>query len=191
MEAPTVRVAIALGSNLGDRAAALGTAVEAIGARIGPVAAVSSFYETAPVGGPEQGEYLNAVVVVDTTFDARLVLDRLLAIERDHGRERRDRWGPRILDLDLILYGDETIDEPGLTVPHPELRRRRFVLDPLVEAWPDAVLPDGTPVADLLPGVADQEVRAWHGSGAPAPALVFFVVGLAAVGIWFLIDALL
>jgi 2-amino-4-hydroxy-6-hydroxymethyldihydropteridine diphosphokinase len=187
----TVRVAIALGSNLGDRAGTLGAAVDAVATRIGPVAAVSALYETAPVGGPDQGDYLNAVVVVDTVLDARGVLDGLLAIEREHGRERGHRWGPRTLDLDLILYGSETIDRPGLSVPHPELRRRRFVLEPLVEAWPDARLPDGTAVADLLPAVADQEVRRWEPGGAAIPAMVFLTVGLVAVAIWLLIDALL
>lgn len=189
--AGTVRVAIALGSNLGDRAALLGAAVDAIATRIGPVVAVSSIYETAPVGGPEQGDYLNAVVVVDTVLDPGTVLDRLLEIERDHGRERQEPGGPRTLDLDLILYGPETIDRPGLTVPHPELRRRRFVLEPLVEAWSDAVLPDGTPVADLLPAVADQEVRFWEPGGNAIPAMLFLTVGLVAVGIWLLIDVLL
>ena len=186
-----VRVAIALGSNLGDRAALLGVAVDAVAARIGPIVALSSIYETAPVGGPEQGDYLNAVVIVDTVLDARAVLDGLLAIEGDHGRERRERWGPRTLDLDLLLYGTDTIDRTGLTVPHPELRRRRFVLEPLVEAWPDAVLPDGTRVADLLPAVADQEVRRWQPRGTPIPAMVFLTVGLVAGGIWLLIDVLL
>jgi 2-amino-4-hydroxy-6-hydroxymethyldihydropteridine diphosphokinase len=142
------------------------------------------------VGGPDQGDYLNAVVVVDTVLDARGVLDGLLAIEREHGRERGERWGPRTLDLDLILYGSETIDRPGLSVPHPELRRRRFVLEPLVEAWPDARLPDGTAVADLLPAVADQEVRRWEPGGAAIPAMVFLTVGLVAVALWLLIDAL-
>ena len=183
------RVAIGLGSNLGDRADHLNGAASDL-AGLGEIVATSSIYETAPVGGPAQDTYLNAVVVVDTDLPPRSVLDRLLGIEHAHGRQRRERWGPRTLDLDLLLYGDQTIDSPGLTVPHPRLTERRFVLEPLNEAWPDASLPDGTRVSDLLAAVADQDVRRWQGP-ARASVAVFVAVGLLAAAIWFGLDRLL
>lgn len=156
--------AVALGSNLGDRRSHLASAVRSLG-RMGERIAVSSLYETAPVGGPAQDDYLNAVVLLQTARSARRLLDGLLQMERAAGRERRVRWGPRILDLDLILHGDETIEAPGLVVPHPRLAERRFVLEPLLEAWPDAALPDGTPLARLLEAVADQTVHRIEGPG--------------------------
>jgi 2-amino-4-hydroxy-6-hydroxymethyldihydropteridine diphosphokinase len=158
------RAAIGLGSNLGDRRGLLAGAVRRLGAA-GPVVAVSSLFETAPVGGPEQGPFLNAVAVVETSLEPRALLDLCLGAEREAGRERRVRWGPRSLDLDLLLYGCETVDEPGLRVPHPRLAARRFALEPLVEAWPEAALPDGTPVASLLAAVADQEAAVVAGPG--------------------------
>ena len=158
------RAAIGLGSNLGDRRAQLAGAVRRLGAA-GTVVAVSSLYETAPIGGPAQGPFLNAVAVVETGLTPRALLDLCLAVEREAGRRRRVRWGPRSLDLDLLLYDRAVVDEPGLQVPHPRLAARRFVLEPLVEAWPEAALPDGTPVADLLAGVADQEVAVVAGPG--------------------------
>jgi len=94
-------------------------------ARLGAIVAVSPLYETAPVGGPRQGPYLNAVVVVDTALDAGTFLDGCLSIEHNRGRERRERWGPRTLDLDLLLFGDSVLDEQGLIVPHPRLGERR------------------------------------------------------------------
>jgi dihydropteroate synthase len=153
-----VRVAIGLGSNLGNRRKHLDGAVAAL-ADVGAVIAVSSYYETAPIGGPGQADYLNGVALVETDLDPGRVLEFLLDVEHVHGRQRRERNGPRTLDLDLLLYGDRVINEPDLTVPHPRMTERRFVLEPLVEVWPDATLPDGTTIADLLPGVADQHVR--------------------------------
>jgi 2-amino-4-hydroxy-6-hydroxymethyldihydropteridine diphosphokinase len=152
------RVAIGLGSNLGDRRQHLDGAVAAL-AGLGIVSAVSSYYETAPIGGPEQADYLNAVALIETDADPGRVLEFLLDVEHVHGRQRRERNGPRPLDLDLLLYGDRVINEPKLTVPHPRMTKRRFVLEPLLEVWPDAALPDGTRIADLLPGVADQAVH--------------------------------
>jgi 2-amino-4-hydroxy-6-hydroxymethyldihydropteridine diphosphokinase len=151
-------VAIGLGANLGDRRATLSGAAASLGT-LGERTAVSPLYETAPVGGPPQPHYLNAVVVLETPLGPRALLDRLLALEREAGRTRGRRWGPRLLDLDLLLFGDREIDEPGLRVPHPRMGERRFVLEPLLAAWPTARLPDGTPVASLLDGVEDQEVR--------------------------------
>jgi dihydropteroate synthase len=152
------RVAIGLGSNLGDRRQHLDGAVAAL-AGLGIVSAVSSYYETAPIGGPEQADYLNAVALVETDADPGRVLEFLLDVEHVHGRQRRERNGPRPLDLDLLLHGDRVINKPKLTVPHPRMTKRRFVLEPLLEVWPDAALPDGTRIADLLPGVADQAVH--------------------------------
>jgi 2-amino-4-hydroxy-6-hydroxymethyldihydropteridine diphosphokinase len=120
--------------------------------------ATSSIYETAPVGGPDQGAYLNAVAVVETDLAPRRLLDVMLDVERRMGRVRRERWGPRTIDLDLLLHGDSAVDEPGLTVPHPRLTERRFALEPLLEVWPEATLPDGRPLADFLEAVADQDV---------------------------------
>ena len=132
---PGVVATVALGSNLGDRHEHMQAAVDAL-ARLPDSRWMtgSQVYETVPVGGPRQGLYLNAVVRLETRLSARRLLDHLFAIERDRGRVRgTERWGPRSLDLDLLLYGDATVDEPGLCVPHPRLAERRFVLLPLCE----------------------------------------------------------
>jgi 2-amino-4-hydroxy-6-hydroxymethyldihydropteridine diphosphokinase len=186
------RAAIGLGSNLGDRGAHIAEAVASLAA-VGALVRVSSMYATAPVGGPKQGEYLNAVAVVDTELSARELLEQCLEIERSHGRERAERWGPRTLDLDLLLFGDEVIDEDDLRVPHPRMLERRFVLEPLLEAWPDAALPDGSSPADFLPQVADQQVRKLERVPVDrTTALVLFlVVAVGALIIWWLGDWLL
>ena len=145
------RVAIALGSNLGDRVLHLDHAVARLQTIVRQLA-VSRYYETAPVGvtGP-QPLYLNAAVVGDALLPPRPLLDALLAIERERGRARPRPRAARTLDLDLILFGDLTIDEPGLAVPHPRFRERRFVLEPLAEIAPDLVDPiTGRAVRDLL-----------------------------------------
>ena len=130
-------VAIALGSNLGDRRAHLTWAIDQLGRLLAGLR-VSSILETEPVGvDTPQPPYLNAAVVGRTTLEPRALLDALLALERAQGRERPSRRAPRTLDLDLILYGDRIIDEPGLVVPHPEFQRRAFVLEPLAEIAPD------------------------------------------------------
>jgi 2-amino-4-hydroxy-6-hydroxymethyldihydropteridine diphosphokinase len=156
--------AFGLGSNLGDRRSFLAAAVRGLAAG-GKVVAVSSLYETAPVGGPPQGPFLNAAAVIDTGLSAPAVLDLCRALEREAGRRRRVRWGPRTLDMDLLLCGREVVNRPGLQVPHPRLAERRFALEPLAEAWPDAALPDGTPVSSLLAAVAEQEVAVVAGPG--------------------------
>ena len=130
------RAYIALGSNLGDRRSILRSAVRAL--EEWPevtVIAVSTIRETLPVGPPGQGPFLNCVAGIATSLEPRAVLAGCLAIEVRHGRRRADeeRWGPRRLDLDLLLHGDRVIDEPGLTVPHPRLHERLFVLEPLAE----------------------------------------------------------
>lgn len=151
------RAAIALGSNLGDRQASLRFAAVAL-TQLGTMVSVSSLYETAPIGGPEQEPFFNAVVVIETDLEPRQLLDELHRIEAEAGRVREVRWGPRLLDLDLILYGNRRAEGGGMVVPHPRFAERRFVLEPLVEAWADAKTPEGRLVAELLPGVADQEV---------------------------------
>jgi 2-amino-4-hydroxy-6-hydroxymethyldihydropteridine diphosphokinase len=143
---------VGLGSNLGDREGFLRRALELL--RAEPeidVTAVSSVRETDPVGLADQPRFLNAVARVETDLAPRELLDRMLAAERELGR-RRDgaRFGPRTIDLDLLLYGDAEIDEPGLIVPHPRLTERRFVLEPLHELDPALVVPGRGRVSDLL-----------------------------------------
>lgn len=155
---PTPVVAhIALGSNVGDRRAHIDAALNALRALPGSrLAAVSSIVETLPVGPVPQGPFLNAAAALETTLAARELLEGLQGIERSRGRDREgeQRWGPRTLDLDLLLYGAAIIDEPGLTVPHPRLQERRFVLEPLAEIAPEVVVPEvvgeGRSVRELL-----------------------------------------
>jgi 2-amino-4-hydroxy-6-hydroxymethyldihydropteridine diphosphokinase len=147
----TLKIAIALGSNLGDREAQLRGAVAALS----PVLVhlrVSSFRETEPVGMPmPQPMFLNAAAVGESTLSAPAILDVLLAVEQGFGRERPSELAPRTIDLDLILYGDAVIDTPGLMVPHPRFRERRFVLEPLAEIAPDWIDPvTGRTVAELF-----------------------------------------
>jgi 2-amino-4-hydroxy-6-hydroxymethyldihydropteridine diphosphokinase len=137
---------VGLGANLGDREATIRAAVAALPG----VVAVSSLLETDPVGVVDQPGFLNGVAALETGLSARELLDTLLAVERALGRERRERWGPRTIDLDLLLYGGEAIDEPGLTVPHPRLHERRFALEPLAELAPEALIPGRGRVADVL-----------------------------------------
>jgi 2-amino-4-hydroxy-6-hydroxymethyldihydropteridine diphosphokinase len=158
------RAALGLGSNLGDRRARLAAAVRRL-QDAGRIVAVSPLYETAPIGGPAQGRFLNAVAVVDTSLPPRRLLKLCQAAEREAGRRRLVRWGPRSLDVDLLLYEGMIVDEPGLRVPHPRLALRRFALEPLVEAWPEAALPDGTTVASLLASVVGQGVEVVAGPG--------------------------
>ena len=143
---------IGVGANLGDREATMRAALAALDAtpRI-RVVAVSSFRETEPVGYVDQPAFLNAAAAVETELDARGLLDALLAVEQGLGRTREGpRFGPRTIDLDLLLYGDRTIDLPGLTVPHPRLHERRFALEPLAELAPEAEVPGRGAVAGLL-----------------------------------------
>jgi 2-amino-4-hydroxy-6-hydroxymethyldihydropteridine diphosphokinase len=147
-----MRSFVGLGSNVGDRAGYLRRAVELLRAEPGlEVIAVSSVRETEPVGLVDQPRFLNAAVEIETGLTAPDLLDRLLAVEQALGRRRTGpRWGPRTIDLDLLLYGREVVDEPGLTVPHPRLAERRFVLEPLHELDPNLVVPRRGPVSDLL-----------------------------------------
>jgi len=149
------RAYVGLGANLGDRERTLREAVAALGAEEGiEVLAVSTLRETEPVGVGGQPPFLNGAAALDTTLEAPELLERLLAVEQRFGRVRvPGEHGPRTLDLDLLLYGDEQIDEPGLAVPHPRLHERRFVLEPLVELDPGLVVPGRGTVESLLRGL--------------------------------------
>jgi 2-amino-4-hydroxy-6-hydroxymethyldihydropteridine diphosphokinase len=130
----TRRAYLGIGSNLGDRLAHLQAAVDGLAATPDvAVVAVSRVYETAPVGGPPQDDYLNAVVAVDTALTARALMELGQRLEAAEHRERTERWGPRTLDVDVLLVGDEEVHEPDLEVPHPRMSERAFVLAPLAD----------------------------------------------------------
>ncbi|MDF3066524.1 MAG: 2-amino-4-hydroxy-6-hydroxymethyldihydropteridine pyrophosphokinae FolK [Polyangiaceae bacterium] len=149
---------IGLGANLGDRVGTLRSALAALAA-LGEVRGVSPLYETAAVG-PPQPDYLNAAVLLDSCLDPQPLLQALLAIERQHGRERRERWGPRTLDLDLLFSPGLELAEPGLTLPHPELSRRAFALAPLLDVAPLAYEPgSGRSYADFFRALGAAGVR--------------------------------
>lgn len=142
-----------IGSNLGDRLANLQSAVELLAAQPGvKVVRSSRVYETDPVGGPPQTDYLNAVVEVETGLSPRELLDACMEVERLLGRIRNERWGPRIIDVDVLTYDEEEIDEPGLMVPHPRMHERGFVLVPLIELAADPALPGGGHLSTLRLG---------------------------------------
>lgn len=162
------RAYLALGSNLGDRLAHLQDAVDAlVGADDVEVTAISRVYETAPVGGPVQDAFLNAVVATETALDPYALLALAQRIERDAQRVRVQRWGPRTLDVDVLLYDELRLDDPELTLPHPRMWERGFVLAPLRDVAPGLVEPDAAwegvveaPVALRLP---------WRNERAPSP----------------------
>jgi 2-amino-4-hydroxy-6-hydroxymethyldihydropteridine diphosphokinase len=150
------RAYVGLGANLGNPRRQLAGAIRQLGAEEGiEVVAVSSLRSTPPVGYEAQPRFLNGAVLIETELDPRTLLDRLLSIERQFGRVRGvgPRFGPRTLDLDLLLYGDEVIDEPGLVVPHPRLHERRFALEPLAELDPSLEIPGHGPIQALLAGL--------------------------------------
>ena len=149
---PTAYVGI--GSNLGERLVTIRHALALLAADPElEVEAVSTIRETDPVGVVDQPLFLNAAVRLTTGLAPRLLLERLLAVEQQLGRVRTERYGPRTIDLDLLLYGDEIVDEPGLRVPHPRLAERRFVLEPLAELDPGLVVPGLGPIQGLLSGL--------------------------------------
>jgi 2-amino-4-hydroxy-6-hydroxymethyldihydropteridine diphosphokinase len=146
------RAAIGIGANLGDRRGTIERALEALDAVDGvTVVAVSELRETDPVGVVDQPRFLNGACLVETALDPRALLGVLLEIEASLGRTRDGaRWGPRAIDLDLLVYGDAVLDEPGLTLPHPRLHERRFALEPLADLDPGLVVPGRGTVRDLL-----------------------------------------
>ena len=145
------RAYVGLGANLGPREVTLLRAADLLAAADGvEVVAVSQLRETEPVGLVEQPPFLNGAVAIDTSLTPRALLDLLLEIERSLGRVRGERWGPRTIDLDLLAYGDERVDEEGLHVPHPRLHERRFALEPLAELDPELEIPGLGRVSELI-----------------------------------------
>src|SRR5918992_3966585 len=146
------RAYVGLGANLGPKDVTILRAVELLGAAEGiEVLELSQLRETAPWGVIDQPTFLNGAVALETTLSPRELLDVLLRIERELGRVRDgERWGPRTIDLDLLVYGDESVDEPGLSVPHPRLHERRFALEPLAELEPELEIPGLGRVSELL-----------------------------------------
>ena len=158
------RAFVALGSNLADPVSQLAIAFDELGRLpCTRLVARSSLWRSAPVGYVDQPDFVNAVAAVDTTLEAEALLGHLLDIERRHGRVREFQNAPRTLDLDIALYGDERIDTPTLTVPHPRMQERAFVLLPLNELAPDIVIPGHGALRDLLPGVAGQRLEVMPG----------------------------
>jgi 2-amino-4-hydroxy-6-hydroxymethyldihydropteridine diphosphokinase len=155
------RAWVGLGGNVGDAIATVHAAIEAL-ARLPDTRLLraSRLYRTPAWGVSEQADFINAVALLETSLGPRALLDRLLGIERSFGRERRERRGPRILDLDLLLHGDDVIDEPGLHVPHPHLHERAFALLPLLEISPDATIPQRGSVRDALSALACEGIQA-------------------------------
>lgn len=154
---------IGLGSNLAEPSVQLAKAVVGLAGLPGTeLVAQSPFYRSRPVGPQDQPDFVNGAVWLRTTLSPLTLLDHLQDIEQAHGRERLQRWGPRTLDLDLLIYGDETLTEPRLTVPHPELPNRDFVLQPLLDLNPALALPDGTSIVDLRSRCADNQLRKLH-----------------------------
>jgi 2-amino-4-hydroxy-6-hydroxymethyldihydropteridine diphosphokinase len=150
------RAYIGMGSNEGDRLENLRSGVAALG-RADDVVVVgkSGVYDSEPVGLTDQPDFLNAVIAVETTLDPYRLLSVLHKIELEHGRQRITRWGPRTLDLDILLFDDLEQGDPKLLIPHPRLNERRFVLEPLLEVDGDIRLPDGTPVKNKLDDLAE------------------------------------
>jgi 2-amino-4-hydroxy-6-hydroxymethyldihydropteridine diphosphokinase len=144
-----LKAVVALGANLGDPKAALELAFAMLEEATDMVAR-SAFYHTKPVGGPSQPDYLNAVCIIDSELPAAELLHLLNGIEKSMGRVPTEHWGPRVIDLDLITYGELVINDEELTLPHPRAHERRFVLEPWIEIDPTAVLGAHGPIRDLL-----------------------------------------
>lgn len=162
---------VGLGANLGERRTTIERAVGLLDGVPGvSVARVSTLRDTEPWGPVEQPSFLNGVAELETRLDPRSLLDVLLDVETRLGRVRDERWGPRAIDLDLLVLGDVVIDEPGLTLPHPRLHERRFVLEPLAELAPDLVVPGRGRVAELLAALPPDERGSAARGGSTLPA---------------------
>lgn len=168
-----IRAYLALGSNLGDRRAFLQSALDGLARAPGVrVVAVSRLYETSPVGGPPQEAYLNAAVAIDTELDPHALLGLAQRLEHAAARVRGERWGPRTLDVDVLVYDELEIDTPELTVPHPRMWERGFVLAPLRDVAPELVAARGITAATSWEGVAEAPVAwdpPWRNIRAPSP----------------------
>jgi 2-amino-4-hydroxy-6-hydroxymethyldihydropteridine diphosphokinase len=159
-------VYLGLGSNLGDRAAHVTRAIELLDASSGlSIARASSIYETAPWGEEQQRAFLNAVVAAQSDIAPGELLALTQSVEQTMGRRRTRKWGPRVIDIDILLYGEHIVEEAELRVPHPLLTERQFMLVPLLEVAPDLTLPGGGRVADLVdadaPGIVRQALPPW------------------------------
>ncbi|HBH7062784.1 2-amino-4-hydroxy-6-hydroxymethyldihydropteridine diphosphokinase [Enterobacter cloacae] len=154
---------IAIGSNLASPLEQVNAAVQALGEiPQSRIVAVSSFYRTPPLGPQDQPDYLNAAVVLDTALDAETLLDNTQRIELQQGRVRKaERWGPRTLDLDIMLFGNEVINTPRLIVPHYDMKNRGFMLWPLFEVAPALTFPDGIPLRDILDNLHAEKPARW------------------------------
>ncbi|MFB5747104.1 2-amino-4-hydroxy-6-hydroxymethyldihydropteridine diphosphokinase [Cedecea sp. P7760] len=154
---------IALGSNQASPLEQVSSALDALAAiPQSRMVATSSFYRTPPLGPQDQPDYLNAAVVLDTDLSAEALLDHTQRIELEHGRVRKeDRWGPRTLDLDLMLFGDEVMHTDRLTVPHYDMKNRAFMLVPLLEIAPECRFPDGQSVAEILVRLSQEGITRW------------------------------
>ncbi|MDU6078627.1 MAG: 2-amino-4-hydroxy-6-hydroxymethyldihydropteridine diphosphokinase [Pantoea sp.] len=159
------RVYLALGSNLADPLQQVDAALRALDALPETArVATSSFYRTPPYGPPDQPDYLNAAVALETDLAPETLLDHTQRIELEHGRVRKaERWGPRTLDIDILLFGQQRLNTPRLIVPHYDMHNRAFMLVPMLEIAPDATLPDGRPLRDLLARLDASAIRSWHG----------------------------
>lgn len=158
-----IRVYLALGSNLADPLHQVQCALNALAAIPDTtLVATSSLYRTPPYGPPDQPDFLNAAVALDTRLDAESLLNHTQRIELEQGRVRKaHRWGPRTLDLDIMLFGEQTLNTPRLTVPHYDLHNRAFMLLPLLEIAPELCLPDGTRLAEILATLDSSSIRRW------------------------------
>ncbi|QOV78253.1 2-amino-4-hydroxy-6-hydroxymethyldihydropteridine diphosphokinase [Enterobacter asburiae] len=154
---------IAIGSNLASPLEQVNAALQALGEiPQSRIVAVSSFYRTPPLGPQDQPDYLNAAVVLETALDAETLLDNTQRIELQQGRVRKEeRWGPRTLDLDIMLFGHETINTERLTVPHYDMKNRGFMLWPLFEVAPDLIFPDGIPLRTILDNLNAERPARW------------------------------
>lgn len=158
-----IRVYLALGSNLADPLHQVQSALNALAAIPDTtLVTTSSLYRTPPYGPPDQPDFLNAAVALDTALDAEALLDHTQRIELEQGRVRKaHRWGPRTLDLDIMLFGSQTLNTPRLTVPHYDMHNRAFMLLPLLEIAPGLCLPDGTKLADVLAHLDTRAISRW------------------------------